>query len=291
MKPQAIKCGVVIGLVVSVVLSMPLWAAQSTKQKKLDTEKIDKPQETKSPIPTPDTTLRLPGPKINEFSCESLTGGYNINLFGGPACVNCRLSVNFDIYARQGLRKFEITFRGHQVHEENFGGPAVSSRSCRDLRLDLASHRPARSGTYTLQARVVDRSGQTTTKSIRLRCDMERPRITNVVPRDGETIYADGARAAITFEITASDDFSGIQEVRVTSLYFIGSGGGIVPDNYFRGSDTTAPYHITINGIEPLREWRWHISATDRAGNIGEYGFIDLHLTPRPVRLPGPVRP
>ncbi len=35
------------------------------------------------------------GPDISEFTCESLTGGYNILLFNG--CVNCRLRVRIQV--------------------------------------------------------------------------------------------------------------------------------------------------------------------------------------------------
>lgn len=278
MENKAAKWGIIVCVIISFVFSMSLLAAESTKQKETGIKKIEKQKKTIKELPH--TTMRLPGPKINEFSCESLTGGYNINLFGGPVCVNCRLSVSFNIYARQGLSKFEIKFRGHTVHEENFGGPAVSSRSCRDLRLDLSPHRPVNSGNYTLQAKVVDRLGKIATKSISLRCDMKRPRITNVVPRDGETVYGDGNRATITFEITVSDDFTGIQEVSVTSLWIAG-----LNDNYYRGRDTSSPYRITINRIL-LGESVWSVKAVDRAGNIGEYEHINLNLTPRPVRAP-----
>jgi hypothetical protein len=281
LKGNAITLLVVAGVALSLALGMPLFADQSKKQNEPGTEakKIELPKQ-KAAKPLPEATMRLVGPVINEFSCASLTGGYNISLFGGPTCANCRLSVTFDIHASQGLNKFEITFHGRTVHEENFGGPAVSNRSARDMRLDLSPYRPESSGTYTLQAKVWDRGGQVAAKSITLRVDVQRPRITSVRPASGETIYADGRSANITFEIAASDDFEGIREVNVTSIAMAD-----MPDNFYRGSDTTSPYSVTISGV-PLGEWSWRVLATDRAGNIAENEHINLHITTRPASIP-----
>jgi hypothetical protein len=281
LKGNAISLLIIAGVTLSLALSVPLFADQSKKQNELGAEakKIELPKQ-KAVKPLPEATMRLAGPAINEFSCASLTGGYNINLFGGHACTNCRLSVTFDIHASQGLNKFEITFRGNTVHEENFAGPAVSDRSARDMQLDLAPYRPESSGAYTLQAKVWDRRGQIATKSITLRVDMQRPRITSVRPANGETVYADGRSANIIFEIAASDDFEGIREVNVTSIAMAD-----MPDNFYRGSDTTSPYSITISGV-PLGEWSWRVLATDRAGNVTEYEHIHLHITARPASLP-----
>jgi hypothetical protein len=281
LKKKTITLLVVAGVMLSLALGMPLFADQNKKQNEpgIEVRKSELPKQ-KAVKPLPEAAMRLAGPIINEFSCASLTGGYNINLFGGPACANCRLSVTFDIHASQGLNKFEITFHGRTVHEENFGGPAVSNRSARDMRLDLSPYRPESSGTYMLQAKVWDRRGQVAAKSITLRVDMQRPRIASVRPANGETIYADGRSANITFEIAASDDFEGIREVNVMSV-----ANADVPDNFYRGSDATSPYSITISSV-PLGEWSWSIMATDRAGNITEYERINLHITTRPASIP-----
>ncbi|MBN1255758.1 MAG: hypothetical protein JXA50_10840 [Deltaproteobacteria bacterium] len=273
MKDKTITWGVVVALAVSLALSMPLWAAQSTKQKELDAEKVEKPKEKLEPLPH--TTVRLPGPKINEFSCESLTDDYNILLFCGAPSDDYRVSIDFDIFARQGLSSFEILFRGHQVYHETFGGPIVSSRSGRDLKLDLSPHRPARSGTYTLQAKVVDRLGQAATRDLRLRCDMERPTIHSIRPADGETIYKDGGSVDITFEFDVSDDFSGISAVWMGGWY-----GSV--------TDTTPPFSITIRDIE--RDTGFDIQVLDGAGNVRS-DYISVHVTPRPASLPGSARP
>jgi hypothetical protein len=192
-----------------------------------------------------------------------------------PGCPTCRISVNFNIYARQGLRSFEIFFRGHQVHEEIFGGPAVSSRGCSDLRLDLTPHRPPRSGSYTLQAKVVDRLGAVATKDIRLRCDMERPTINSIHPADGETIYRDGGSVDITFEFDVGDDFSGISAVWMGGWY-----GSV--------TDRTPPFSITIENIE--RDTGFDIQVLDGTGNVRS-DYISVNVTPRPARAPGPGLP
>ena len=227
MKRSGLLIGVVIGVVVSLALSMPLWAAEGKKP--TDAEKVEKPKDTKSPAPG--TTIKFPGPKIDSFSCESLNGGYNIRFFGGRF-----LSVNCDISAVQGLRKFEIFFRGHRIHEESFSlaGPMVTSQNYRDLRLDPSPGRPGRSGYYTLQARVVDRLGAVATKDIRLRVDMENPRITSIDPPCGSDIFVLTTPTSITFDVNATDDFSGIQKVVLRV------------DLVERYEDSTAPYRITV---------------------------------------------
>jgi hypothetical protein len=229
MKRSGLLMGVVVGVVMILTLSMPLWAAEGKKPTDLNAEKVEKPKDTKSPAPQ--TTIKFPGPKISAFSCESLTGGYNIRLFGGRF-----LSVTCAISARQGLRKFEILFRGHRVHEETFAliGPMVSNRSYRDLRLDLSPGRPGRSGRYTLQARVEDRLGAVVTRDIRLRVDMENPRITSIRPACGSTVHVLTTPTSITFEIDATDDFSGVKKVVLQV------------DPVERYEDTTAPYSITV---------------------------------------------
>jgi hypothetical protein len=100
LKRNAITLLVVTGVTLSLALGMPLFADQSKKQNEpgAEAKKIELPKQ-KAVKPLPEATTRLVGPVINEFSCASLTGGYNINLFRGPA---------------------------------------VSSRSARDMRLDLS---------------------------------------------------------------------------------------------------------------------------------------------------------
>jgi hypothetical protein len=276
MRVKTITGGVVVGVVVSLALSMPLWAAESKKQKEIGVEKIEKPKDTKTL--EPETTIRFPGPKINAFSSKSLTDDYNIELFSGmPGCPTCRVSVDCNISARQGLRSFEIFFRGHRVHEETFSllGPIVSNRTYRDLRLDLSPHRPAHSGAYILQARVEDRLGAVATKDIRLRCDMERPTIHSIRPADGETIYMDGGSVDITFEFDVSDDFSGISAVWMGGWY-----GSV--------TDRTPPFSITIRNIE--RDTGFDIQVLDGAGNVRS-DYLSVHVTPRPASLPGPGLP
>ena len=192
------------------------------------------------------------------------------------------LSVNFNIYASQGLSSFEITFRGHRVHHVRFGG-LVSSRSVRDLRLDLSPHRPARSGTYTLEAKVVDRRGKVATKSIRLRVDMEPPTITSIRPPNGSTVYVLTNPASITYEIEASDHFSGVKKVVVEV------------DMVERYEDSTPPYRITVPNVrvspEPERCW-WSpdsIKVEDNEGNYSSlpYNECELCVVLRPMRLDG----
>ncbi len=217
--------------------------------------------------------MQFPRPVIREFSCESLTDGYNLMLFGGPpGCADCRINVIFDIFARGGLSKFEIRFRDNLVHEENFLGPPVSSRSCRVLRLDLSPYDPPRSGYYDLVAKLVDRLGQSVTRSVRLRVDLERPTITSIVPNNGEIVYADIESATITFEITARDDFSGVKAV------WMGGLAGSMTDN-------TAPFRITFNNVR-VGEAGFDIQVLDNEGNVrSDYTSVSVRRRPAVRRI------
>jgi hypothetical protein len=254
MKRSGLLMGVVIGVVMALTFSMPLWAAEGKKPTDINTEKIEMQKDTKSPAP--ETTIKLPGPKINAFSCESLSGGYNILLFNGSEA----LSVTCRISAKQGLRKFEILFNGDRIYEESFPlmGPMVKNKSYRDLRIDPSPARPGRSGRYTLQARVEDRLGAVATRDIRLRVDMENPTITSINPPCGSDILVLTTPTSITFEIDATDDFSGVQKV----VLQVGLG-----DRY---EDTTAPYRITvpIDRIPPHCLFRYdEFRVIDNEGN------------------------
>jgi hypothetical protein len=215
--------------------------------------------------------MRLPIPEIREFRCESLSEGYNLMLFGGsPGCADCRINVSFAIFARSGLSKFVIRFRDQLLHEENYLGPPVTSRSCRVLRLDLSPFDPPRSGYYNLDATVTDRRGQSTTRSIRLRVDMERPTITAISPADGQTIYADGGSATVTFLIDARDDFSGIKAVWM---------GGYAGST----TDTTAPFRITFTNVR-IGDTGFDVQVVDNEGNVRS-DYTSVHVRPRPAMM------
>ncbi len=229
-------------------LGIPVWAEES---------KIDRRE------------IRI-GPDISEFTCESLTGGYNIMLFNGPVCVNCRLRVQIQVSDTRGLDSVEIKFRGNQVFHTRPGGDTYRRT---DLDLDLSPFRPPASGAYTLEARAVNRLGAATSKSLTLNMDLQRPTITVVRPTDGATIYANIRTADITFEIRATDDSSGIKKVSVI--------GDRLHDPSWQGVDTTAPYSITIRNVE-LGTWSWRITAEDNAGNIAERS-ISTNVKIRPA--------
>lgn len=272
MKSKTITGGVVVGVIMTLTFSMPLWAAEGKKPTDLNAEKIEKPKETKSPAP--ETTIKFPGPKISTFSCESLIRGYNTHLFDG---FGAYLSVTCGISAKQGLRKFEILFNRHRIYEETFSlvGPMVTNKTYRDLRIDPSPARPARSGPYNLQARVEDSLGAVATRDIRLICDMERPTIHSVRPANGETVYKDGESVDITFEFDVSDDFSGV--------YFVYMGGW-----YGSVRDYTPPFSITFRDIE--RDTHFDVEVVDREGNIQPYN-LDVYVRPRRALSPGPSGP
>ena len=136
------------------------------------------------------------------------------------------------------------------------------------MRLDLSPCGPPRSGYYTLDARVTDRLGQSTTRSIRLRVDTERPTITSILPNEGQTVYADGVSANITFEITARDDFSGLK-----SVWMGGRAGTAI--------DTTAPFGITFNNV-PIGETGFDIQVLDNEGNVRS-DCTSVKVVPRPA--------
>jgi hypothetical protein len=208
------------------------------------------------------------GPDISEFTCESLTGGYNILLFNG--CVNCRLRVRIQVTDTRGLDSVEIKFRGNRVFHALPGGDTYRRT---DLDLDLSPFRPPGSGAYTLEARAVNRLGAATSKSLTLNMDLQRPTITVVRPTDGATICADIRTADITFEIRATDDSSGIKKVSVI--------GDRLHDPSWRGEDITSPYSITIRNVD-LGTWSWRITAEDNAGNITERS-VSINVRSRPA--------
>jgi len=266
MKKNTVVTMLLVVLALSLAAGTSLRAADkpSSKVKRVQTEVTAQKAEALTR-----NQMRFPRPEIREFSCESLTDGYNIMLFGGPpGCADCRINVSFDIYARGALSKFEILFRGNLLHEENFLGPPVTGRSCRVLRLDLSPYDPPRSGFYNLDARVTDRLGQTTTRTLRLRVDMERPTITAVSPSSGLTIYADGGSATVTFQIDARDDFSGIK-----SVWMGGFPGSIV--------DTTAPFRITFENV-PIGNAGFDVQVVDNEGNVRS-DYAEVRVRPRPA--------
>jgi len=284
MKINAIASMIIVSVILSLVLGVPLWAAEMKKQtapvaeavkaqpqqQKQSTDPIKKIEPLSKPTPPkPDA----PGPIINKFTCKSLTKGYNEILFDGPAFdPNNRLSVDYDISASQGLQKLEITLGGNRVYEENFvfGRPAVTSTNRRDLRLDVTAVPIARSGFYQLQLTVWDLRGRVINKEIRLRCDLERPKINSIRPANGETVYLDGGSVDITFEFNVSDDFSGISAVWMGGFY-----GSF--------TDTTSPFSITIRNIE--RDASFDIQVVDGEGNV-KSDYITVHVVPRRASMP-----
>jgi hypothetical protein len=270
MKVKTVTWGVIVAVAVLLGLGMPLQAVEKNVQTEMKAigEKAEKAKPKPSPI--------LAGPKINKFTCRSLTKGYNLMLFKGPAFdTNNRLSVNYDIYAGRGLQKIEITFDGNRVYEKTFLRPAVLSAKLSDLRINMTSVPIDRSGYYPLRLTVWDLSGKTASKEIRLRCDIERPTINGIRPANGETVYRDGGSVDVTFAFDVSDDFSGVSAVWMGGLY--GS-----------ATDTTAPFSITINNID--RDTGFDIQVVDVEGNV-KSDYIEIHVAPRPASLPAPAKP
>ena len=268
MKKNSAIIMLLVVLVLSLVAGNSLRAADKLFQKVIRVPADVKAQKA---VALTRNQMHLPKPEIRAFSCESLSDGYNLMLFGGPpGCADCRINVSFDIFARSGLSKFEIRFRDNLLHEENFLGPPVSGRSCRVLRLDLSPYDPPRSGYYDLDAKVIDRLGQSTTRSLRLRVDMERPTITAISPADGQTIYADGGSATVTFQIDARDDFSGIKAV------WMGGYAGSI-------TDTTAPFRITFNNVR-IGDAGFDVQVVDNEGNVRS-DYTSVRVRPRPAAM------
>lgn len=293
MKTNVIVLTIIVSVILSLTMGIPLFAQQSKQQTAPATEAVKiQPQQQKQStdpikkigpppkptVPKPDTRFTLPGPKINEFSCEIPTSGYyNYTFFrtvGGPPE---KIRVIFNIYANQGLSKFEIIFNGHTVHEEAFGGPPVSSRSSRNTMISIQPYKPATSGNYTLQAKVTDRHGESVTKSITLPIDFQAPGFPTIRPAAGDTIYytVGSEHMDVTFWITSSDDFSGIKEVRVQT-------SGTV----YRGSDTTSPYSITVRNVLISEADEWSILITDNAGNTRSVLAHTINVAPRRASMP-----
>lgn len=295
MKIHVIALLIIAGVISLVVLGMPLFAEQGKQQtpateitkiesqkKQTDPVKNIEPPPRKTATGLPDTTLRFPGPEIKEFSSERPASGYfNYIFFLSPTVAPGpeKIRVRFNIYASQGLSKFEVTFNGHVVHEEAFAGPPVSSRSATTM-ISIQPYKPARSGNYTLQAKVTDRLGQTATKSVTMPVDFQAPGYPTIRPASGDTIYMDLASSEtvdVTFWITSSDDFSGIKEVRVETDYHI-----------YQGSDTTYPYSITVKGVRVSEADNWNIHITDNAGNMRSVMSHTLNIAPRRASMPAP---
>jgi hypothetical protein len=142
----------------------------------------------------------------------------------------------------------------------------VKNKKYRDLRIDPSPGRPARSGHYTLQARVEDRLGAVATRNIRLRVDMGYPRITSINPPCGSDILVLTTPTSITFEIDATDDFSGVKKVVLQV------------DPVERYEDTTAPYSITvpIDRIPPHCHFRFdEITVIDNEDNYSKIMYFE----------------
>jgi hypothetical protein len=175
-----------------------------------------------------------------------------------------------------GVRKFSVSASGTTIR--------------RTIKRFFFWEPPSASGTYKFKAKVVDRLGKVaTSKSILLNIDTELPTITSIRPGDGETIYIhdvwpvdggtiyiDGDRADISFEITASDTYSGIEFVQVIPAK------ADPPFTYLRGegTDTTPPYRITVPDIK-CGEHVFRVNVVDRACNCS-YRDVRITVQPRP---------
>ncbi|MEJ2308300.1 MAG: hypothetical protein P8Z78_03145 [Gammaproteobacteria bacterium] len=214
-------------------------------------------------------TLRIP-----RFHAVSLTGGYNRALFSADAsCETCRVRVSVTVRDSEAeLASLAISFNGVALETIRPGGRTYTND---DLLLDLSGVRPPRSGRYDLLVEATNVRGQSRSRSIPLRVDLEAPRIISVSPADGATLFADGPTMPLLFEVAASDD-TGIASVRVT--------GDREHNPRWRGRDRVRPYRVRIRHVEHgTREWT--VRVRDRQGNLAE-SKVTLTVRPRPATTP-----
>ena len=99
-----------------------------------------------------------------------------------------------------------------------------------------------------------DTLGNVETRTTKLFVDLAPPTFTVNRPRGGDVIYTSGTEADVTFEITASDDFSGVQTVNVSREW-----GRVF-------NDRTRPYRITVRDV-PRGEHEFRVTTVDNADN------------------------
>ncbi|MCJ7663605.1 MAG: Ig-like domain-containing protein [Desulfobacterales bacterium] len=241
----------IIAVIAVTMVSTLFFSAYAIEQKK---------KTAPSPAGAEDMRQKtVSGKIIKKFSadCDSsgwVTDVYNLCFFKIEA---------FDL---KGLKYVLLEFNGHEIFRVREPGTSVK----KTVTFRLSAARPARSGTYPVILTAENVHGLREQSTINLKVDIEPPTCRVDSPHDGDVIYTSGDTADITFNVTATDDYSGVYDVRVFYVYASGS-------RIAASGDTTPPYSITVRDVS-LGDHTFDVVAMDKADNGRK---VTVHVTVR----------
>ncbi len=181
--------------------------------------------------------------------------------------------VNIHVWDSDGLRSVEIRFCGTRVFRiQNPGTTFSNSR----LPLDLSRYIPRTSGPQTMQALAYDTKGNRSSMIFPIKVDVVPPRftITNNPVEDG-IVYSMGSTTDITFEINATDDYSGVDNIIATDIH----------NTICNDIDETPPYRVTLRRVPEGSTRYLMIQCHDKAGNLAQKN-IEVEVRRRTAERP-----
>jgi Ca2+-binding RTX toxin-like protein len=234
------------------------------------------------------------GPGTNTFAGNCDGGPPVLTAFTAPASVDTNASaqpVNFTLSATDDASGVDPAASKVIVH-----GPGSSGSPTFERQLQLASGGPLNGnytaaitlpryspqGTWTIEVKLVDNaSNQTTITSTQLVAltfrgsfqqsgvgDLGGPALTNFTLAP-PTIDTSGASASVNFDLTATDDLSGIDPANSKVIIHGPSGAPTfaAPLQFVSGSATNGVYHatITVPRYSPQGTWRVELRLVDNA--------------------------
>ncbi len=236
------------------ILPVPSSADPEKDGRIIETEENSRPTDPRTPIATI-------VPAITHFSASDGIRYYKMGPYGGYDTP----SVSIQMQDKDGLQSFEIKFNGHSILTRAIAGsPQTHSES--SLPVNIYPHRPASSGSYVLEAIVTNVYGNTATRSIHINVDVKEPRIVSFNPGHGQILYTSSETTEVRWSVNASDDFSGVAQVKIMGNMAGASG------MRWNAVDTLSPYHIRIPGVNRGVS-DWVLEVKDNAGVINRQSF------------------
>lgn len=261
-----------ICLTIASVFLVSLTASYAKPKKKderiINTEEGPPPRDPRTPVVTI-------VPAITSFSTSDGIRFYKMGPYGGYDTPR----VSFHMQDKNGLKSYEIKFNEHRVLARGFVEGTTTHRET-SMPINIYPHRPGRSGTYALQLLVTNAYDNTVMRSININVDVTEPRVVSFNPGHGQILYADRDTTEIRWAVNATDDFSGVHQVKI-----MGNMAG-VPGTRWTGTDSSPPYHIRVTGVNRGVS-DWILEVKDNAGVVNRQSF---RITVRPRVKSSPVK-